>query len=279
MEKAAGMNQEKKRKTRVDKGHPQITRRDEDVLLQIGMQTAYRFDQLQSVLAWHPDSQSTDPTCLSESRTREIVERWKTLGLVMYQKIRYDEPGWVSLTRKGLYHFNLSLRFIDPRYSDLDHLFWVNEVRAYIEETYGSRPGFQWESERQYRTIRERFKAQLKQELDLWIPYEYQGSHRPDALLRYRRSEELDASTVVSAIEVELSEKDYSTWRRIFLELSSFYTNAHYYVDATVKWSLIHALEKFQNEEPMFGELSTEHRQYIYIHDLEEHLYDRESRL
>ncbi len=272
MKKSASYKQEKIRKTRSDKGYPQLTQRDEDILPQIGIQTAYRFDQLQGLLARHPDSQSTDPTCLSESRTREIIERWKALGLVMYQKVRYDEPGWVSLTRKGLYHFNLSLRFIDPRYSDLDHLFWINETQVHIEETYGSRPGFQWESERQYRTIRERFKAQLKREPDLWVPYEYRGNHRPDALLRYRQSEELDASTIVSVVEVELSEKDYPTWRKIFLELTSFYTNAHYYVNASVKPLLMRALEKFQNEEPMFGEPRTERRQYIYVHDLEEHL-------
>ncbi|GCF11813.1 hypothetical protein [Dictyobacter arantiisoli] len=260
------------RKTRSDKGHPQLTSRDEDVLRLIGEQTAYRFDQLQGLLARHPESQSQDPDVLSESRTREIIERWKILGLATYQKIHYDTPGWISLTRKGLYHCNLSLRFIDPRHSDLEHLFWINETRIMIEETYGSCPGFQWESERQYHVTRDRLKAQQRQDPDLWLPHEYRGNHLPDALLQYHLKDEPETPTITSAIEVELSEKSYATWKKIFLELIRFFTNAHYYVDPSIKSMFTKALNKFQNEDPAFDEPNKEQRQYIYIHDLEQRL-------
>ena len=141
--------------TRSDKGKPRLTRRDRDVLRQIGEGTAYCFDQLQGLLARHPDTQSKDPSCSSESRTRALIRRWEQLGLVEYRKILHDEPGWIWLTRKGLYHVGLSARFHEPSLANLEHLFWINETRALIEDTYGSAPGFTWESERQIRATRE----------------------------------------------------------------------------------------------------------------------------
>ena len=162
--------------TRSDKGKPRLTRRDRDVLRQIGEGTAYCFDQLQGLLARHPDTQSKDPSCSSESRTRALIRRWEQLGLVEYRKILHDEPGWIWLTRKGLYHVGLSARFHEPSLANLEHLFWINETRALIEDTYGSAPGFTWESERQIRATREHLRAQRKKQgKDLWIPDEYRG--------------------------------------------------------------------------------------------------------
>jgi len=259
--------------TRSDKGKPRLTRRDRDVLRQIGEGTAYCFDQLQGLLARHPDTQSKDPSCSSESRTRALIRRWEQLGLVEYRKILHDEPGWIWLTRKGLYHVGLSARFHEPSLANLEHLFWINETRALIEDTYGSAPGFTWESERQIRATREHLRAQRKKQgKDLWIPDEYRGTHRPDALLRYRTGEEPDAPEIVSAIEVELSEKPYKTWEKIFIELTKYYTTAQYYVYPPIKAPLLKALETFQNGPPEYGEPDRESRQYIYVFDIEERL-------
>lgn len=261
-------NDAPRRKTRSDKGYPQLTQRDEDTLRKIGEQTAYCFNQLQNVLARHPRSQAPNPTCLSETRTREIIERWQTLDLAAYQKIYFDTPGWIYLTRKGLSHCHLPLRFIDPCHSNLEHLYWINETRDALEETYGSRPGFQWESERQYHVIREQFRAQKKQDPHQWVPREYRGNHLPDAVLRYRLKEDPEAYMITSAIEVELSEKTYSTWEKIFLELLSFFSSAHYYVNPGIKATLTKAVHRFQHEDPLIGEPNQEERQFIYIHDL-----------
>jgi hypothetical protein len=259
------LSQERKsRKVRVDKGIPQLTQRDLDILHLVGEQTAYRFDQLQGLLARHPDTQSGDPAFLSESRTTALIGRWKHLGLADYRKIRYDEPGWIWLTRKGLYHLDLPMKFLDPRHSDLDHLFWVNETRILVETTYGTRPGFQWESERQYRVVCERFKREQKHEPELWIPREYKSSHRPDSLIRYRLTEDVEALEVISAIETELSEKDYQTWKKIFLELLRCYTFTYYYAAPDIKPSLVKALAKFHDEEAS----SETSRQRIIVHDL-----------
>ena len=257
---------------RSDKGRPQLTQRDDDLLLVIGEQTGYSFSQLQGLLARHPDTQSIDPAFLSGSRTYALIQRWKKLGLIQYDKIYYHDPGWIWLTRKGLAHVHLSLRYLDLYHADLEHLFWINETRALIQDSYGSRPGFHWESERVLRAMRERLHAQRKREPDLWLPFEYRGAHRPDALLRYRTSEESDAPEMVSAVEVECSRKEPRIWKKIFLDLTQFYSNAHYYVAPEIKASFVHALTKFQEEEPAYGEPSATRRQYIYVHDLEQRL-------
>src|SRR6266487_586781 len=261
-----------RRQTRSDKGHPQLTHRDEVILRLIGEQVAYRFDQLQGLLVRHAESHSQDPAALSESRTYALIQRWQKLGLADYCKIRHYEPGWVYLTRKGLLYLRLSVRFLDPYHSDLDHLFWVNETRALVEEAYGSRPEFQWESERLYRATRERFKAQQRREPGLWIPLEYRSSHRPDALLRYQVGEEPDITQIVAGIETELSEKAYATWRAIFLDLLQHTHYAQYYVHSDIKSTFVRALAQFQSEEPVFGEPNRERRQFIYVHDLREAL-------
>ncbi len=259
-----------RRQTRSDKGHPQLTHRDEVILRLIGEQVAYRFDQLQGLLVRHAESHSQDPAALSESRTYALIQRWQKLGLADYCKIRHYEPGWVYLTRKGLLYLRLSVRFLDPYHSDLDHLFWVNETRALVEEAYGSRPEFQWESERLYRATRERFKAQQRREPGLWIPLEYQGSHRPDALLRYQVGDEPDTRSVVVSIETELSEKAYATWHTIFIDLLQHTHLAHYYVHPEVKSTFTNALTRFQSEKPAFGEPKCEQRQFIYVHNLKQ---------
>ena len=261
-----------KRRTRSDKGQLQLTQRDRDVLHQIGEQTAYCFDQVQGLLARHPDSLSTDPECLSETRTRAIIRRWQKLGLADYRKILYDEPGWVWLTKKGLQYTQVEGRFLEPSPANLEHLYWINETRALIEHTYRGYSGFCWEGERQIRMIRERLQARQKEDEYTSIPFEYRGRHRPDALIRYLVDGKERKREIVCAIEVELSEKSYEAWKKIFLELSQYYTNAHYYVDASIKGSLTKALERFQNEDPAYDEPRTERRKYIFIHDLEEFL-------
>ena len=250
---------------RSDKGRPQLTPRDDAILRLIGEQTGYRFDQLQSLLARHPDTAPKDSSFLSESRTFALLQRWKQLGLAAYDKIYYHDPGWIWLTRKGLAHVDLALRFLDLYHADLDHLFWINETRTLIEDTYGTRPGFCFESERMLRATRERLKAQQKREPDLWIPFEYRGNHRPDALLRYRLNAEPETREIVTALEIELSPKDADTWKKTFQELTRFYDYARYYVAPHVKSSLVKVLEQFQEEEQ-------QQRPSIYVHDLDQRL-------
>ncbi len=260
------------RQTRSDKGKPQLTQRDLDILRIIGEQTAYRFDQLQGLLARHPMSHAVDPTFLSETRTTAMIRRWQQLGLADYRKILHDQPGWLWLTAKGIAHLQLPVRFHEPFHGDMEHLYWINETRALVEDSYGPEPGFCWESERLIRTTQERLLAQQKQDqhVDLWLPLEYQCQHRVDGLFRYPVGQE--AKEYVTAIEVELSHKAYSTWKKIFVELVKHHHRVQYYVHSTVMTSLAKAVERFQNEEPEYGEPSRERRSCISLHDLEERL-------
>ena len=249
---------------RSDKGHSQLTKRDLDLLRLIGEQTAYCFDQLQRWLARHPDSRSTDPTCLSESRTSAVLQRLQKSGLLVYRKVLFDEPGWIWCSARGLFHAQLDCRFHEPALAELDHLYWVNETRALVEASDGARPGFRWESERLIRATRERLRVRQKQEPELWIPLEYRGAHRPDALLRYRESADPEAPEVICAIESELHRKGYETWRRVFQDLVTYYDEARYYAPAEIRGALLAALERFAREEAV-----PECRQRIAVYELE----------
>jgi len=262
------------RHPRSDKGKPQLTQRDLDILRIIGEQTAYRFDQLQGLLARHPMTHSADPAFLSETRTTVKIRRWQHLGLADYRKILHDQQGWIWLTAKGIAHLQLPVRFHEPFHGDLEHLYWINETRALVEESYGSIPGFCWESERLIRFKRERLRQQKKQDpnADLWLPLEYQCQHRVDGLLRYQATSESREYEHVTAIEVELSHKTYSTWKRILLELVRFHHEVQYYVHPAVMPSFTRAVERFQNEEPEYGEPGRERRRCISLHDLEDWL-------
>jgi len=259
-------------KSQADKGSAHLRQRDLDILRLIGEQSAYRFDQLQALLTHHPNTRAKDPLSLSQSQTYTLIRRWKRLGLVTSRKIYHHEPGWISLTQKGLALVGISARSLVPLYAELNQLFWVNETRVLVEESYGSRLGFRWESQREYQRMHEYFKTQQDQEPDLSIPLEYQSAHHPDAVLRYRLEDDPDAPEITSAIEIELCQQAYPTWKKIFVDLTCFFDCAHYYIDPALKPSLEKALEKFQNEEPVSADPEREQRLYIHIHDLEQHL-------
>jgi len=259
-------------KPQADTEGAHLRQRDLDILRLIGEQTAYRFDQLQTLLARHPDTRAKDPTFLSQSQTYTLIRRWKRLDLVTSRKIYHDEPGWISLTQRGLALVGISARSLVPLYAQLNHLFWVNETRALVQERYGSRTGFQWESQREYQRMHQYFKTQQKQEPDLSIPLEYQSAHHPDAVLRYRLEDDPDAPEITSAIEIELCQQAYPTWKKIFVDLTRFFDCAHYYIDPALKPSLEKALQQFQNEEHSFGDPEREQRFFIHIHDLEQRL-------
>ena len=211
MNRSSSQEQDKAReprKPRAEKDSAHLRQRDLDILRLIGEQTAYRFDQLQRLLAHHPDTRAKDPAFLSQSQTYTLIQRWKRLGFVAFRKIYRDEPGWIFLTQRGLALVGISARSLIPLNSELHQLFWVNETRALVEERYGSRSGFQWESQREYQRMHEYFKTQQEYEPEMLIPLEYQSPHSPDAVVRYRLEEDPEAPEIVSAIEIETLRED-----------------------------------------------------------------------
>lgn len=246
-----------------------VTQRDMDVLRQIGEQTAYRFDQLPGLLARHPDSRSGRSKKFSEGHTWDILRHWQQLGLADYRKKHLGTYGWIWLTRKGLRTAHVHGQSFEPPPDLWDSLYWINETRALIEDTYDTYAGFSWESKRSLRTIRERWQVQQKENPSLAVPTEYQGQYEPDALLRYKEETDIGEKDVISAIEIVLAGKSYVSWKKLFLDLLTHYTNAHLFTCPPAKSSLVKAMRRFQCEPPQLHEPSLERRQNIYIHDLE----------
>ncbi len=258
------------RRPRSDKGQRQLTQRDLDILELIGQQYTYCFDQLQGVLARHPDT-SAEKEFLSETRTRAAIEKWKQLGLADSRKILHGAPQWVWLTRRGLYHVRLNVAYWEPEHSDLEHYFWINETRAHLESVYKNNPKYEdveWESERLWRAKRDRLLKEKKHDNALWIPEEYQSKHRPDAVFRYREG----GHSYIAAIEVEISWKSYPTWKAIWNELLRHYAVVWYFVSEEIKPAFTAALKRYQNEKPAYDEPGEAERQRIYVSDLEQTL-------
>jgi hypothetical protein len=251
------------RATRSDKGQRRLIQRDLDTLRLIGEQYTYRFDQLQQVLARHPETTCEDQDCLSETRTREAINKWKQLGLADGRKILVGEPSYVWLTRRGLHHLQLDVAFWEPEHTNLQHYYWCNEVRASL---VGEHPGSEWESERLWRVKRDRWENEQKHSPHIEIPWEYRGKHRPDAILRYQQ----DGEDWLVAIEVELTAKSYPTWKTIFNEVVRCHDAVWYYAPRSVRGSLQRAVAQYRAEQPRYQEPDTEARERLHIYALEE---------
>ncbi len=159
------------RKERRDKGKKLIKRRDLIVLLWIAQQYGARLDQVQALLSRMPGrgGKLVSPTGLTTSAVLQVVDRWVTLGLVVYRRIYEGEPGWIHLTADGLRTLHLPYAMLTPAKSTLPHLYNINRVRLDMERRH---PDFRWTSERTLRA------AQRRREEGSVVP------HLPDAQVR-----------------------------------------------------------------------------------------------
>lgn len=143
------------RKTRVDKGQLQWTNRDSYCMWWIGHMRAIRLDQAQRLLARLSGVQAHDTASLSVSRTLQIIQRWVRAKYAVYHRVYVGQPGWIHLTRKGLYHADLNYRAESPKDRGLGHLYYINEVRLKLEE---ENPSLKWISERAIQAEQEKRK-------------------------------------------------------------------------------------------------------------------------
>lgn len=201
------MTDQKTKAPRRDKG-PRITDRDMDALQWIAEQYAICMDHLQVLLARlrvPEEDQGPDlkqEGTLTEKRALKIVRRWEQLGLVERQHILYNQPQWVYLTNQGLklvQDQTGELRPYTPQPARLNHFYWVNYARLYIEH---KRPGITWTSERELRASQGKTEQGKKQ------------PHTPDALVILENGNHI-------AIEIELSSKSYSRLDKILTEMAS----------------------------------------------------------
>ncbi len=132
------------RKVRKDKGQPQWTDRDRWLWAYIGYMRAMRFDQIRRLAARY-SPEEIEGGVLSVSRTSEIIKRWTDEKIAVFRPIFHAQSGWCYLTRRGLREVGFTFRAEAPSVRSLEHLYWINEVRMYLEEEH---PTMRWISER-----------------------------------------------------------------------------------------------------------------------------------
>jgi hypothetical protein len=200
---------------------PRFTKSDPLCLRWLGEQGGAQFGQVQRLLAGlspNPEKLAVS-SVLSIQRTRKRIARWRKEGLIEFRTYLAGEKGWVWLSKRGLEYSGLGdVRYYEPKLESLQHLFYVNQARLYIEQ---QRPGDAWKSER---IIRYEQPA---------LPAGKKAPHIPDALL-------IKADGDAIAIEVELSSKKRERVLEILKELSASYYRTWYFV-AQPAWAVVEA--------------------------------------
>lgn len=122
---------------RRDAGVFQITERDISTLTWITEQYCVSFDHLQHLLGRYPKATTKRPNQLSISATRHAVERWLHLDLIESpRKVLRGHTSYVWLSRKGLTQLGLPYAYYKPKPATIQHIYAVNAVRFYIEQSY-----------------------------------------------------------------------------------------------------------------------------------------------
>lgn len=213
---------------RKDQG-PRLTTRDLQCLRWIAQQYAIRLDQLQRLLLRYTPEADREKVKqvagrLSKERTYKTLARWDALGFIEYGNILDGEPRWIWLSSRGLRSLDVALRYNKPSAVRLPHLYFVNQVRLWVE---GRRPNDRWESERE-----------IKAEHQALAHGEHQ-EHLPDAIL-------YAASGRISAIEIELEPKATRILEAILVELETTYTSILYFASPAAHRQLANVLSTFE---------------------------------
>jgi hypothetical protein len=113
--------------------HPQLCRRDIEVLGWLAEQYAGRVDQLEALIGAGPRT------------VQRTVARLREAGLVRTERVLVGEPAWVLPTAAGMAACNSGFAPWRPRLSLLTHVATVNDVRLHIQ---GRAPSTEWIPER-----------------------------------------------------------------------------------------------------------------------------------
>lgn len=226
------------RKERWDRGMMRYTRRDLTALEWIGEQYVARFDQLQRLFALHAPALPAGQKLLSFSRTRALIARYQTAGLIEQGKVLDCEPKWAWLTTAGLQAVGLGYSYLRPKPGQLSHLYYINQVRFLLEQ---QQPAGRWISERSLRSENERREFGSK------------TGHIPDALFHLENT--------AIAIEVELTAKESRRLMQILRLIMSRYDRCWYFVNADTK-SILEAAR------PQLGERAD----FLTLYDIDQFL-------
>ena len=184
-----------------------LTPRDVSAMRWIAEQFAVRVDQLPGVLA-EGSPEVSRRTC------RGVLERWSSADFVTRQKVFAGEPAWVWLTRHGSNACGGSFKLWVPKFGNLNHVYWVNEIRL---QTALRHPDVVWVCERSIR------KDQAR------------GLHVPDAELVSP-----DGGRV--AVEVELTQKSAARASAIARELASRYSTIWFFTTERIERTVSRAI-------------------------------------
>lgn len=200
------MSESNQRKQRTDKGKTFVTHRDISILTWIGEQYAARLDQVQQLLGRDSERETKVEGELTVSSAHSVINRWKELGFVKSDRYFYRQPSWVWLTSQGLKQMGFSYSYQKPSLSTLDHLYWINQVRLYVEAKRGEE--IEWTSEREMRSLGKK-------------------AHYADAQIHYQGK--------LIGIEVELSRKKQVTILPILQSLTDDYETIWYFARNRVR--------------------------------------------
>lgn len=210
----------------------QLTPRDRICLTWIAMQYAIRLDQLQRLLFRHTpeaDRYKLKPGSdrLSFDRTYDMINKWLSWGYIEKGGILHRDKVWIWVSREGLRACQLPFSSSGkPAPGRVPHLFFINQIRLYIEE---KRPDDVWTSERQ---IRRDAGAPIKGE---------NQPHLPDAILTA-------ANGKITALEIERSSKAEDELLDDLRELAVSYKSVWYFASSTTKRQIEARLEDFTPE-------------------------------
>lgn len=211
----------------------QLTPRDIICLTWIAMQYAIRLDQLQRLLfrfTPEPDRYKLKPGSdrLSLDRTYEVIAKWLSWGYIEKGGVLHHDKLWIWVSREGMRACQLPFTSSGkPAPSRVPHLFYINQIRLYIE---AKRPDDLWTSERQIR--REAGAAAKGEDLP----------HLPDAILTSATNGK------ITALEIERSSKTEDELLDDLRELAVSYKSVWYFASSATKRQVEARLEEFTPE-------------------------------
>jgi hypothetical protein len=197
------------------------------------MQYAIRLDQLQRLLfrfTPEPDRYKLKPGSdrLSLDRTYEVIAKWLSWGYIEKGGVLHHDKLWIWVSREGMRACQLPFTSSGkPAPSRVPHLFYINQIRLYIE---AKRPDDLWTSERQIR--REAGAAAKGEDLP----------HLPDAILTSATNGK------ITALEIERSSKTEDELLDDLRELAVSYKSVWYFASSATKRQVEARLEEFTPE-------------------------------
>jgi hypothetical protein len=199
--------EERKRRNKSDAGSTRMRPRDYEALNWIAEMRATTESDLGVLLGRLNPDPKRGGAALTVAGVRDVLRRWRKVGLVDVRLILAGGPKVVTLTPKGVELVAPGYRYQPPAWTTLQHTLEVGRVRLHLEGQFGAR-------------------------LTEWVT-EHRWKIEHDAAVKAGRSVP-DAEMVIDGerfgVEVELTPKTSARLRAKVLDLmQSDYAGSRYY--------------------------------------------------